>query len=184
MESLVIISGPVNSGKTTLLAAVGAYLSGDIPQIPGLPPGWLPTPPVEAGGILAEADWDGERKIGYRAREIGTLREWPLIAENPGGPDWRQGPGRFWNNPPGFRGIRKVLFSQKHKPVLLLDEAGPLELAGAGHGPLLDGLSRSYRGILLVTARQGLEPEIRRRWGGGRCLILKVVPGHPGTVHS
>lgn len=183
MYSLVLVTGAVNSGKTTVMKSLSLFLGAGSPEVPGLPRGILPAPPVAAGGILTEPVWTEGRKTAFHARQVNGPGFWSLVAEQPGGENWLPGPGRFWRNTEGFTRAREALLLQTDRPVLFLDEAGPLEMEGRGHALLLDELSRNYPGVLVLSIREDLADQALERWGRGKTTILKVLPGVPGGVY-
>ncbi len=183
MFSLVLVTGLVNSGKTTVMRSLVSYLSTGEPEVPGLPQGILPPPPVRAGGFLTEPVWQAGRKTAFQIRSLDGVAGWPLVAEVPLGENWLRGPRRFWRNPDGFNGVRRAMLGQIDRPVLILDEAGPLEREGEGHSPLLDELAEVYSGILVLSVREELFPWALDRWGTGKAVVLRVLPGVPGAVY-
>jgi len=183
MNSLVLVTGPVNSGKTTAMRALSCFLTEGSPEVPGLPRGILPPPVVPVGGFLTESVWEGGRKTAFHIRRIDGPEGWPLVAEQPGGENWLPGPRRFWRNPEGFAGVRETLLNQTDRPVLFLDEAGPLEMEGEGHALLLDELSRNYPGVLVLSIREDLADQALHRWGKGKTVVLRILPGVPGGVY-
>lgn len=183
MFSLVLVTGAVNAGKTTVMKSLSCYLAGDGPEVPGLPRGILPPPPMRVGGFLTESVVREGRKTAFSIREIQGPGFWHLVAENPDGENWLPGPRRFWRNPDGFTGVRESLLGKIDRRVLFLDEAGPLEMEGQGHAPLLDELSLRFSGTLVLSIREDLADQARNRWGRGDTVILKVLPGVPGGVY-
>ena len=168
MLRLILVTGPLDSGKTTVLSHLASFLKGQGPRPSGLPPEILPEPPVTPRGIVTSAEVEGRRKTAYTAKPLGEDGEWPLVSESPSGEGWLPGPGRFYRSPRGFFQAAEYLLSRLEAPVLILDEAGPLEMAGQGHAPLLDKLVRAYSGILILTVRNNLSREAALRWGGRR----------------
>lgn len=122
MGRLTIISGSSDSGKTTRLA--GAALRWP----PGAIAGCLSLKCRDAGGAVA----------GYDLLTLSApRRRIALCRRQPGGPGWLSS-GRWMFNPLAFAAALGEIDAIARRPSLVvIDEFGPLELAGGGLLPLL-----------------------------------------------
>lgn len=144
MQRLIVVSGPINSGKTTYLHRVIEYSTQQ-----GL----------SVGGVTAEALYEGERKCGYDVRDVRTGDRTALVrsaGEIHGTEERLQRVGRFYILESGLEFTKKVLAAGLDCDLLCLDEVGPLEMEGGGHLPALTMLLADYHGILLLVARESV----------------------------
>jgi nucleoside-triphosphatase THEP1 len=173
MRPCTIITGPIHSGKTTLLRKmIENYRSLGF----------------SVGGIITEALYNGGgRKTGFDAVDIATGRKIPLVREGefPSGPGVQR-IGRFALSGTGLEAASKILLTAAGLSgrkggevagvdILCLDEVGPLEVRGQGYFPVLQRILKSYEGRLVVIGRsevyegladylrsEGWEPEVLR----------------------
>ena len=144
MRRLIIVSGPINSGKTTYLHRLIEHYTQQ-----GL----------SVGGVTAEALYEGERKWGYDVRDVRTGDRTALVrsaGDIPSPEERLQRVGRFVILESGLEFTRKVLEAGLGCDILCLDEVGPLEMEGGGHLPALKMLLAEYHGTLLVAAREAV----------------------------
>ena len=144
MRRLIIVSGPINSGKTTYLHSLIEHYTRQ-----GLC----------VGGVTAEALYEGGQKSGYDVRDIRTGTQAALVRSTgdiPGPEERLQRVGRFVILESGLEFTRKVLEAGLGCDILCLDEVGPLEMEGGGHLPALNMLLAEYHGTLLLVAREAV----------------------------
>ncbi len=136
---LLIISGPVHSGKTSFLQA------------------WIKD--HKASGILTPKQ-DGNRVF----QDIGSGNAFPMGVANDQEPYWEIGPYRF--SILAFQVAEKSIVEGFDKEGwLVIDEVGPLELKGKGFATVLQqALQLSSKNILIVV-REGLVEEVVKRFG-------------------
>lgn len=116
--SLNVITGPVDSGKTTMMTR----LYGSVGKGAG-----VITPKV--------FDTDGRLK-GYDALVLPECLRVPL-ARVDCSPQFRHRGGRFYFSPEAFDRICESLCPRICDGPLWIDEIGPLEIAGGGFAPVL-----------------------------------------------
>ncbi|MFW5710746.1 MAG: nucleoside-triphosphatase [Spirochaetota bacterium] len=150
MQRLMIVSGPINSGKSTYLHRLIDHY-----EQQGLC----------VGGVTAEALFEGERKCGYDVRDVRTGVQTALVRSAGVGGDKGEIPnfevrlqrvGRFYILESGLEFTKKVLEAGFDCDLLCLDEVGPLEMQGGGHSPALKMLLAEYHGTLLLVAREAV----------------------------
>lgn len=142
MVSTTIITGPVRSGKTTRLAR-WARERGDV------------------GGVLSPDGPNGRTFVDPATGDTCAM-------ENPGPDEAALVIGRFRFRAAAFEWanerLRAAAASGGGTP-LVIDEIGPLELAGGGlHAGLLAALDRPG-GELLLVVRTHLVDEVRTKFG-------------------
>ena len=154
MRHLIILSGPINSGKTTYLHRLIAQTAQAGRSL---------------GGITAEAVYEEGRKTGYDVQNVTTGQRRPLVrsggqgdagAETASAGSEAQRVGRFYLLESGLVFAREVLQAALGMELLCLDEIGPLEIKGGGHMPALKMLLGEYRGTLIVVAREGVAEKL------------------------
>lgn len=149
MQHLIIISGPIDSGKTTYLHRLIAHYEREGASI---------------GGVTAEARYAGGRKCGYDIRDIASGQQTALVRSSPGstypGGEAVQAVGRFVLLNSGIEFSKDALEAGLACEVLCLDEIGPLEMRGGGHMPILQRILGRYRGLLILVARESVAEEL------------------------
>lgn len=156
MQRLIVLSGPINSGKTTYLHRLLAQA-------------------VQAGrsvgGITAEAIYAQGCKTGYDVVDVNTGERRALVKSSGYGERGIEGAaagsreqrvGRFYLLDSGLKFARAVLQAALGYELVCLDEIGPLEMSGGGHLPALKMLLAEYTGTLIVVAREAVAPELSR----------------------
>jgi nucleoside-triphosphatase THEP1 len=142
---IVILSGPVHSGKTTLIqkslsrwAARGLLF----------------------GGFLSIAVRNERGESEYDFLDLKEGLRLPFL-RRAGEPEWET-VGPFYFVPRTLDAARSLLASANPEELLIVDEFGPLELAGGGLWPALRRIlsDGSFR-VLLVVREDILEDAIR-----------------------
>ncbi|MEN6561285.1 MAG: nucleoside-triphosphatase [Acidobacteriota bacterium] len=135
---ILVLTGPVHGGKTTLLAGCLASW-----RARGLAcDGFLS--PAAAGGA----------GTGYDLLEIGTGRRRPYLRRDVEAGAERVGPYIFV--PEALERARAILRDARPQGLLVVDEAGPLELAGGGLWAALRGALAVRSGSSLLVIREDI----------------------------
>ena len=135
---ILVLTGPVHGGKTTFLQR-----SLDRWSARGL--GY--------GGFLSVAATGADGDRGYDLLDLRTGRRHPFLRMRGAPGAERTGPFFFV---PGTLGLARTLIREAGPAdLLVVDEVGPLELAGGGLWPALrDALRRQDRTTLLVVREE------------------------------
>lgn len=142
---LLILTGPVHSGKTTLLELAAEQLGNQ-----GL----------SAEGFLSLSIWENERVIGYDLLHLKTGERFPFIRRS-GEQHWER-IGPFFFVPETLDSARDIILHGAGADLLIVDEVGPLELLGKGLWPALKQIiSTRSLNILLVVRSQLLDAVIK-----------------------
>jgi iron complex transport system ATP-binding protein len=130
-----ILTGPVHSGKTTLLKKIILELKRRRFKI---------------DGFLSEPLWDNQKIMGYDLLDLREDKSCPFIRKA-GEKDWdRIGP--FYFIPETLDLAKHIIKRDKKMDICVVDEVGPLELSGKGLWPVLkEALSKSQPHYLLVV---------------------------------
>jgi nucleoside-triphosphatase THEP1 len=135
---VVVVTGPTNCGKTSVVEAIVSKLIGQ---------------GCGVSGFIQPGLWQNKEKIGFRVRDVRTGEEIDL-ARRVEAREGQHGTG-FVFETDGFDLAARALARRQVDDVLIVDELGPLELRGRGHMPAVrraigDG---SLRAVMLVVRR-------------------------------
>jgi nucleoside-triphosphatase THEP1 len=144
---VVILTGERGAGKSSLCLALAerARQAG-----------------MTVGGIVCLGDGTGERREGYRVKNLLTGEVRPLARRSDAEEGIRCGSYLF--DPEGIQFGRRALEQaiESGVPLLIVDEVGPLELNGEGWAPVLERLPTN--GTCLWVVRPSLIPAIQQRY--------------------
>jgi len=157
---LILWTGPKHSGKSTAATELArrAAAAG-----------------FTVAGILAPSVPDG-----YDLLDLRTGARTPLARRRRDGDEKI---GRFAFSRAALDAGAEALGAATDADLAIVDEFGPLELAGAGWRPAVDGLIRSARGTVLLVVREGLLATVGRLWGDGEVVAIDALaPGAADRV--
>jgi len=142
---VLVLTGPVHAGKTTLLGGCLAAW-----RARGLAcDGFLS--PAAAGGA----------GTGYDLLEIGTGRRRPYLRRDGGAGTERIGPYAFV--PETLERARAILRDAGPEGLLVVDEVGPRELEGGGLWPALRAALAVRTGTFLLVVRDTILDDVAAR---------------------
>lgn len=147
--SVHIVTGAVGSGKSSFVQAVVAALR---------------TRGVSVGGVLAAGLWESGVRAGFDAVDLASGERFPLCRRQAPA-SWTEAAGSYRFSPAGLAFGRRALERAVSAGVAIVDEVGPLELAGGGWAPALERLCRERTGPMLWVVREPLAAAVRERWG-------------------
>jgi nucleoside-triphosphatase THEP1 len=133
---IFILTGPVHSGKTTLLKNVVEELKRQKYRI---------------DGFLSEPIWKSEEIVGYDLFDLKEERSIPLMRRT-GEKKWQK-IGSYFFIPQGLAKAEKIILREKDVDILVVDEVGPLELSGKGFWPALEQVIFNPSNIYLLVVR-------------------------------
>lgn len=150
---VIILTGPVHSGKTT---RVGALV--DALKAKGVP----------LAGYLSRAVIEGGAVAGYDLEAVETGLRTALLrkraADDPGPGELEAGSFRFEET--GLRRARAIIEESGAGALLVVDEVGRAELEGRGVWPALEAVVREPDRRLLLVVRDSLRAELFSRLPG------------------
>jgi len=160
-----LLVGARRSGKTTT-----CQLLAETARRRGLRVGGIVSPPLYAGG----------RCVGYRVVDLASGRSEPLANET--GPGLERA-GRFHFTSAGLALGRAALETAALAAVdlVIVDEVGPLELAGGGWSQRLDRVAERP-GCMVLSVRSSLAVRAAARWRVPRELIRDLASGSDKTI--
>ncbi len=118
---LNVLTGPVHSGKTSLLRELVRQM-----ELAGLKP----------GGFLSVSRWDDTLCQGYDLLLLRKKTRFPFI-ERAGDTGWER-TGPFFFVPETLKKAKTALLEDREAHPLIVDEIGPLEISGKGFWPSLE----------------------------------------------
>ena len=142
---IFIVTGPVNSGKTTFLRGVAAELKNQGFRI---------------DGFLSEAV---EKNFTGKSYDLFDLRNEisiPFIRRK-GRDSWEK-IGPYFFIPDGLKKAKEIILRSKDMDILIVDEIGPLELSGGGIWPELKRVVWQRNQKYFFTARASILKEIQK----------------------
>lgn len=138
---IFILTGPVDSGKTTFLKRVIEKLKKQ---------------KVKMDGFLSEAIVKDQEKIGYDLVDLGDGKSVPFIRKS-GQQDWQR-IGPYFFIPEGLSRAKKIILRSREAEILVVDEIGPLELSKQGLWDVLEQvIFQRVQEYLFVLRREILE---------------------------
>jgi len=143
---ILILTGPIHSGKTSLLKRVARELEDR--KIP-------------VDGFLSESVNKGGEILGYDLYDIQNKRSFPFIRKE-GENGWEK-IGAFVFLPSGLRKAKRIISNHSPSKWLFVDEIGPLELSEKGLWPAFKHtLTVPSQKIICVVRRQILDDFLAR----------------------
>ncbi len=143
---MIILTGPVHSGKTSLLKRLAREMEEQGIQIQG---------------FLSESVWDKEQAVGYDLYNLQKKKSSPFIRKE-GEVGWEK-VGAYMFLPSGLTEAKRIISSHSPSKWLFVDEIGPLELSEKGLWPALKHtLAFPLQRILCVVRSQILENFLAR----------------------
>ena len=143
---ILILTGPIHSGKTSLLKKVAGRLK-DL------------NVPIE--GFLSESINKEGDTFGYDLYDLRNGQTIPFIRKQ-GQKEWEK-IGAYSFIPAGLERAKKIIMNHDSSYWLFIDEIGPLELEGKGLWPVLrHSLRVPQQKIICVVREQILESFLQR----------------------
>ena len=159
---LRILTGPVHSGKTSLLKAAAGRWKSDGRAV---------------GGFLNEMRREGDAIIGYDLLDLAEGSSVPFL-RRAGDPAWEKA-GSYRFVPGALGKARDILARDRAADLCVVDEVGPLELSGGGYWKdILKALSSGTRS--LWVARASIIENLRATLG--ECDIREFRIETPGVL--
>lgn len=154
---IFILTGPVHSGKTTLLKKVACELK---------------ERSFEIDGFFSEAVWKNEERIGYDLFDLKKERAIPFIRKI-GEKEWQR-IGSFFFIPQSLAEAKKIILRCKDADTVVLDEVGPIELAGKGLWPALEKVIFNPLTRYLLVVRVNILEDFLKLLGKSEVKIFDI----------
>ncbi|MGM0431201.1 MAG: nucleoside-triphosphatase [Spirochaetota bacterium] len=158
---VTIITADINSGKTTEAQHILRHRE-------------------SCAGILSHGlQEQGREKYGYEVESVQTGERRVLLRSTPAADAVPV--GRFYLDPHTLQWAIKQLKAGMRCDTLLVDEMGPLELAGGGYYDTVHYLLTHYRGELILVIRSGLFEPMLKKLGLQRSEVTVITPREETT---
>ncbi len=166
-KKIIIITGEVNSGKSSAAEEMICRF-----EACGM----------KAGGILCHGIFFGSVKSGFTGIDISTGKEYHL-ASGTYSEKFSLKQGRFYFDEKAFRYLNWLIIKQMDADVILIDEAGPLELNRQGFYSALKTCLTEFKGILMITTRISLVNDLTAAFNMKRenYMVLEIKPEQQKT---
>ena len=134
---IIIITGKINSGKTTMLEKL-------VDEEKSME--------YSPSGIIARGVFEGDTKIGFDVTDLSSGITTPLARIDKVFDDGFS-VGKYFFSNVAFKFAQNALLKYQPNGVVFLDEAGPLELDGRGYAECLTTLINSDISRLYIAVR-------------------------------
>lgn len=155
----VIITGGVQTGKSTLASALVSFLkTGNIP----------------VAGILATGLWKSGQRHGFDLTDLATGNTTPLARRVDKIQEAAITPFEFFEK--GMLAGKKALDAERtaNAAMVMVDEVGKLELVGQGWAPFMSSVVLNSRAVHVWVVREDLVRDVCARWNLDRVVIVHV----------
>jgi len=126
-------------------------------------------------GVASPRVLRGGETVGYQVRNLATGEERSLCSLDPPGIPFR----RFFFSPDGLAFANAALErASQEADVVVVDEVGPLELAGEGFTPGLR-VALASGAFLVLTVRPSLVDRVRTQAGLAEAAVVDLDISHP-----
>ncbi|HUW93679.1 MAG TPA: nucleoside-triphosphatase [Bacteroidales bacterium] len=158
-KQLFILTGAIGEGKTIFLQKLTELLK---------------TKGVMVGGIMAPRTTNGDTTTGYDIIDLGSGKREPFMKHIM--TEEKKGVDRFTICEEGLQAGLDALDPDRNrdKRLIIIDEAGPLELRGCGWAGRISELLYSNDQCLLIVVRKSLVEEVIRKWNLKECKVISV----------
>jgi nucleoside-triphosphatase THEP1 len=166
-SNVVIITGEIGSGKTTLISGISSRL-----QESGF----------RTGGIIASAIYEQENKTGYSIIDIASGNKMQLsqITEIEGMP--RVGKYFFISEALDFGRNALSVESNREAQIVLIDEIGAWELQGQGWASSLNELIINCNMPLIITVRKSFLDLVIENWMFQDPLVIEAKDAEADSI--
>jgi nucleoside-triphosphatase THEP1 len=158
-SNVVIITGEIGSGKTSMISGISARLkeSG-----------------ILAGGIIAPAVFEGDQKTGYKIIDISNSVEMQLSQTSE--MDGMARVGKYFFNSGAITFGREALSVERNQDsqIVLIDEVGAWELQGQGWAGSLNELIINCNMPLIITVRKSFLDLVIENWMLQNPLVIEA----------
>jgi len=154
--NITIVSGAINSGKTTKIKTlIATYKAANL----------------SIAGFYSEKVFVAKELVGYDLILLSSNEKIPFLRINSFGVSNRIGP--YFINKNAFIFTDEELLDSEAS-IVIMDEIGRLELAGNGFSTLLTHLLAAFKGELILTVRDVFLDEVISHWHIKNPTIIKI----------
>ena len=154
---IFLLSGPVHSGKTTLLKKAAREFKNQ---------------GVKVDGFLSVAVFAGKKRTGYDLLDLREERSIPLLRID-GEEEWQK-VGPYFFIPSGIGKAEKIILRSGGADICVVDEVGPLELEGRGFWPSLERVLLPPSTHFLISVRKSILENLMEILGKTDARIFEI----------
>ncbi len=154
---IYLLTGPIHSGKTTLLREVVQEMKREN---------------LNVHGFLSEVILKNEKVIGYDLFDLKEEKAIPFIRKG-GEKEWQK-IGSFYFIPQSLAEASKIILRSHGADLLVVDEVGPLEMGGKGLWPALEQVIFQPRAKYLLVARTSVLEDFLKFLGKSKVSIFDI----------
>ncbi len=161
LKKVYIVTGESGEGKTTLLLKLAEILK---------------EKGIRAGGIIAPRIMEGSRTIGYDIVDVSSGTRAPFLRHI--NKEITSGVERFTKFEDGYQLGLKALDPEHNRGniLIMIDEAGPLELRGEGWAGRITGLLSQNEWQIILAVRKSLIDQVTGKFTFKDPVIIEA--GH------
>lgn len=164
---IIVLSGPVRSGKTTLLEKTARVLK--------------KTGAAVEGYLTPSERSEDHRVERYVLLSLRDGRRFPFLSRDARGAAARA--GRFFMDGEGLRRAERIIRDAPAEGLLVVDEVGPLELAGGGVRDAIGDALTGRKGATILVVRESILEEALENLGLSGARVIDVrTPGAEETL--
>lgn len=148
--NVFILTGDTDSGKTKRVEELSARLKKTGARV---------------GGIIQRKVLKNDKRHGYNLFDIRSQKSLPLCRADAPDAGIVAGPFKFYPEAFQFGSDSLAIANIRDCDVVILDEAGPLEIKDKGWSVALKGILQSYSGTFILVIREFLVTQICNKFG-------------------
>jgi nucleoside-triphosphatase THEP1 len=154
---IFVLTGPIHSGKTTLLERVVHEFRKS---------------KVKVDGFLSKALREGQEVTGYDLFDLREGSSIPLLRTT-GEKEWQR-VGSYFFLPSGLDKAKRIILRSKNADLFVVDEIGPLELSGKGFWPALKQALFPPQAAYLIVVREKILEEFLGILERGQTVVFDI----------
>lgn len=168
-SNVVLITGEIGSGKTTLISGISLRLKAS---------------GILTGGIIASAVYENETKTGYKIQDVSTEKEMQLSHIND--TEGLARVGRYFFIPEAIDFGRDALSVERNHnaQIVFIDEIGAWELQGQGWASSLNELIINCDMPLIITVRKSFVDLVVENWMFQNPLVIEAKDAQMDLIFS
>ena len=168
-SNVVLITGEIGSGKTTLISGISSRLKAS---------------GILTGGIIASAVYENETKTGYKIQDVSTEKEMQLSHIND--TEGLARVGRYFFIPEAIDFGRDALSVERNHnaQIVFIDEIGAWELQGQGWASSLNELIINCDMPLIITVRKSFVDLVIENWMFQNPLVIEAKDAQMDLIFS
>ena len=168
-SNVVLITGEIGSGKTTLISGISSRLKAS---------------GILTGGIIASAVYENGTKTGYKIQDVSTEKEMQLSQIND--TEGLARVGRYFFIPEAIDFGRDALSVERNHnaQIVFIDEIGAWELQGQGWASSLNELIINCDMPLIITVRKSFVDLVVENWMFQNPLVIEAKDAQMDLIFS